>query len=54
MAVTAFLKVNRPMDLLSYIRDKDNHPYPVKVNGKYGYSNKTGRIVIKPQFDWAC
>ena len=27
--------------------------YPVKVNGQWGYIDKTGKIVINPQFDSA-
>jgi hypothetical protein len=26
---------------------------PVHVNGKYGFIDKTGKIIIHPQFDWA-
>ena len=26
---------------------------PVKVDGKWGYINKTGEIVVEPKYDWA-
>jgi hypothetical protein len=33
--------------------DDDPNPiYPVKVNGKIGFIDKTGKIVIEPQFDF--
>src|SRR5260370_37259157 len=27
--------------------------YPVKVNGKYGYINKSGKMIVAPEFDRA-
>ncbi|MBS4015264.1 MAG: WG repeat-containing protein [Candidatus Latescibacteria bacterium] len=36
--------------------EKSNDPnplFPVSVNGKYGYINKTGKVIIKPQFEKA-
>ena len=27
--------------------------YPVKINGKWGYIDKDGKIAIKPKFDLA-
>ena len=26
---------------------------PVKADGKWGYINKTGEIVVEPKYDWA-
>lgn len=33
--------------------DTETMLYPVQVNGKWGYINKTGKIVIKPTYAWA-
>ena len=27
--------------------------FPVKQNGKYGYIDKTGKVIIEPRFDFA-
>lgn len=40
--------------LITYIvfaQKNDNILYPVEINGKYGYINKSGKVIIKPQYD---
>jgi hypothetical protein len=32
---------------------KHEYLYPISVNHKYGYIDKTGKIVVEPQFDYA-
>jgi hypothetical protein len=32
---------------------ENNSPRPIQQNGKWGYIDSTGKIVIKPQFVWA-
>ena len=42
---------------LSYAVDleiiEENPFLSVKIDGKYGYSNQRGEMVIEPQYDWA-
>ena len=43
-----------PFERPLYDPETDHAPlYPVKVNGKYGYIDPTGTIVIEPQYDMA-
>src|SRR5262252_2489007 len=39
--------------LAVYGQDNTSKLYPVVKNGKWGYIDKTGQIVIRPQFDLA-
>ena len=37
--------------LISKIQKQDDYRYIIEVNGKYGFINKSGKVVVEPQFD---
>ncbi|WEK53593.1 MAG: WG repeat-containing protein [Candidatus Cohnella colombiensis] len=44
--ITGFLAVNNKYDEKTLL-------YPIQVDGKWGYINKTGKIVVEPTYAWA-
>src|SRR5258707_15099786 len=39
------------ISFISGCRNSSSSLYPIKVNGRYGYISKPGKMVINPQFD---
>lgn len=35
------------------LQEERNHLFPIEKDGKYGYIDQTGKIIIKPQFEYA-
>ena len=46
VVIIGFLAVNKKDDEKTLL-------YPIQVDGKWGYINQTGKIVIKPTYAWA-
>lgn len=53
LIISASIVLILSMQIVAQQRDKDDQLFPVKVNGKYGYIDTKGTMVIRPQFDSA-
>ena len=41
------------LSLSSFAQGKDLTPFKLEENGKWGYKNSMGDIIVEPQYDWA-
>ncbi|MEQ1765164.1 MAG: WG repeat-containing protein [Pyrinomonadaceae bacterium] len=49
--ISASLVLTMSVLIVAQQRAKDDELFPVKVNGRFGYIDTKGRMVIRPQFD---
>src|ERR1039458_3368674 len=50
VAAAGYWWLNRPAERY---RPDNSGLYPMNLNGKYGFIDKSGKTVIAPQFEWA-